>query len=162
MAYIVFKLLFLDLILEAITKFILVITGARRVSDVLVLWGGELVQDPTFKCLSKLRHIDYMKQEEFKKQIIKLYIESFYKIKSVTKKKVIIKTNTFIYKNVLVPLEEQGLIKIATGRTKLKRQPSEKLIFISTYYVWRHMLDSQFWKKVMRKEKVTKYVIELG
>ncbi|MDI3530120.1 MAG: hypothetical protein PWQ23_1939, partial [Thermoanaerobacter sp.] len=51
-------------------------------------------------------------------------------------------------------------LKLFPLKTVEKIQAVEKLVFVSSMYVYRHLFDREFWDKIFRKEQVTKFLIK--
>lgn len=164
MAYLLFKLLYLDFVIEAVLAPLLLFSLGIRVEPLLfyIRPTNTLIQDIKYRHTWKYKKIRYLEEKDrFKKLLQEEYIESFRKAaKRLKRKSVFFVTNQWIAQNVLIPLEKEGIIKFFPLETVEKVQAAEKLVFVSTGYIYKHLFDIKFWRKIFRKEKVTKFLIK--
>ncbi|MGH2331130.1 hypothetical protein [Thermoanaerobacter mathranii] len=164
MAYLLFKLLCLNPIIEVLLAPLLLFPLGIRVEPLLfyIRFKNELVQDVKYMHTWKYKRIRYLEEKEsFKELLQKEYIESFKKAaKKMRNKSVFFVTNQWIVQNVLIPLETEGVLKFFPLETVEKVQAAEKLVFISTGYIYKHLFDIKFWRKIFRKERITKFLIK--
>lgn len=163
MAYLLCKLLFCDFLIDTFTQLVLRLIGGKRITKLLVYipLANEIVQEIPYAYTTRYKKIDYLKNSnEFKKLLIEDYQNSFRKTAEMFKgKSVKFVTNKFIFRNVLVPLYEEGILKFAIVTTSKKKQIPEKLVFISPFYIYSHLFDRTFWRKIFKTEEVSQYVL---
>lgn len=164
MAYLILKLLFLTPVLEGVVAPLVFVFLGQRVGPLLfyIRSRNELVQEMTYLHTWEYKKIRYLEEKDKFKELLKEeYIESFKKAaKKLKHKSVFFVTNQWVAENVLIPLEEEGILKLFPLKTVEKIQAVEKLVFVSSMYVYRHLFDMKFWRKIFKKEKVTRFLIK--
>lgn len=164
LAYLIFKLLGLDFVIETVLAPLLLLPLGFRVEPLLfyIRFKNVLIQDVKYIHTWKYKKIRYLEEKEnFKKLLQEEYIESFKKAaKKMRNKSVFFVTNQWVVQNVLITLEAEGVLKFFPLETVEKVQAAEKLVFISTRYIYKHLFNIKFWRKIFRKERVTKFLIK--
>ncbi|SNX54120.1 hypothetical protein [Thermoanaerobacterium sp. RBIITD] len=151
-----------DFLFDILTAFIEMFF--KRLTPVFVLTFGEIKQGMSLKHLYKTyRRYDYFKNKDVvRKNIINDYIGSFKDIAEKNKGKTYkFATNMFIYKNVLLKLEQEHILtcKRLDDTLMIIPQPSEKLVLMSSKTVLKNLFNPDFYKQVFKREYV--YVYEL-
>lgn len=151
-----------DLLFDLLTAFVEMFF--KRLTPVFVLTFGEIKQAMSLKHLYKTyRRYDYFKNKDvIRKNIINDYIGSFKAIAEKNKGKTYkFVTNMFVYKNVLLKLEQEHILTFQRLDDTLMfiPQPSEKLVLMSSRTVLKNLFNPDFYKQVFKREYV--YVYEL-
>ena len=151
-----------DFLFDILTAFIEMFF--KRLTPVFVLTFGEIKQGMSLEHLYKTyRRYDYFKNKDvIRKNIIDDYISSFIDIAEKNKGKTYkFVTNLFVYKNVLLKLEQENILKFKRLDSTLMiiPQPSEKLVLMSSKTVLKNLFNPDFYKQVFKCEYV--YVYEL-
>lgn len=151
-------------VLEGILAPLIFVFLGQRVGPLLfyIRSKNELVQEMAYLHTWKYKKIRYLEEKDKFKELLKEeYTESFKKAaKKLRHKSIFFVTNQWIAANVLIPLEKEGVLKLFPLETVEKVQAVEKLVFVSTIYIYKHLFDMKFWKKIFRKEKVTRFLIK--
>ncbi|MDN5316970.1 MAG: hypothetical protein PWR08_1094 [Thermoanaerobacterium sp.] len=161
--YMLVKVIYVfDFLFDILTAFIEMFF--KRLTPVFVLTFGEIKQGMSLKHLYKTyRRYDYFKNKDvIRKNIINDYIGSFKNIAEKNKGKTYkFITNMFVYKNVLLKLEQENILKFKRLDDTLMviPQPSEKLVLMSSMTVLKNLFNPDFYKQVFKREYV--YVYEL-
>ncbi|ADQ41566.1 hypothetical protein Calkr_2099 [Caldicellulosiruptor acetigenus I77R1B] len=168
MIYIVFKLLGLNFILEAIVmpavRFMFGFQKAGIFFSYFPL-KNEIVQDIKWRDLKIFKTIDCISErEKFKqkvKEAVKSSLENINKA-NIKRDKVIIRTNRFVH-SIMEELKEEKILEFEkVKKYKTKRQVSEKLQLVSAAQVYKYLVCRKFWRWILRKEELFEYEIMLG
>lgn len=133
-----------------------------RPSDIGVIsrTNKNIYQSPSLKSIKKYMKVDY---HEERNKVRKMVSEDFKMLilEALEKYQVVyIETNNFIYKNVLIELQDANLIKFNRLKGHKAPQILEKLRIMNKSAVTKCFFDFEALKKLFQMEEVYKYRLE--
>ncbi|ACM61518.1 hypothetical protein B0S90_2792 [Caldicellulosiruptor bescii] len=167
MNYIVFKLLGLNFVIEAIVMpAVRFIFRFRKMGIFFSYFPAlnRIVQDIKWRDLKTFKKLDCIAEREKFKETVKEAVKSSLAAinkANIKRDKVIIRTNRFVH-SIMEELRQEGVLEFEKVRKyKTKRQVSEKLQLVSTAKVYKYLLNKKFWQWILRKEEICVYEIHL-
>ncbi|WP_213974958.1 hypothetical protein [Tepidanaerobacter acetatoxydans] len=136
---------------------IIIFLFAVRITDIGYILRNTVCQGPDLSTNIKYLCMNYIQGH---KEVADIFIKDFKElvVNSIAKYPVLyIHTNNFVYKNILLPLQDEGVLELETLSGYKVPQVIEKVQIMDWYSVARCIWDKKVRQQLFRIESVFKY-----